>query len=138
MKHKRLKYARCYMVGPMDFDREGGKVWREDLTEYFNRLGIICLNPYKKALHSTHGEYALEDDLNAGKVKTALDNQDYETARNRMKFIRATDLRMVDHSDFIVARLNFNVIMSGTCEEIATANREKKPILIWSSVPKHK
>ncbi len=134
----RLKYSRMYCCGPMDYDRDGGKIWREELTEYTNKFGIISLNPYKKYLHTTHGEFALEDDVNAGKVKEALKNKDYETATKRMKFVRATDLRMVDHADFLVVRLNFDVIMTGTLEEICTANREKKPIIIWSSVPKNK
>lgn len=137
-KTNRLKYHKIYFCGPMDFSREKGKIWRDELIEYCNNMGIICLNPYNKELNTIHGEFALEDDINSGKVKEALENKDYKTASERMKFVRSTDLRLVDRADALVVRLDFDVIMTGTIEEICTANRQKKPIIIWSSVPKNK
>lgn len=132
----RLKYARMYCCGPMDDDREGGKIWRQEISKFCENLGIICLNPYNKQLHSSHGEAAQEDDINFKITKEAIEKEDYEEVSKRIKFVRASDLRMVDHADFLVARLDFSKIMSGTIEEIVTANREKKPVIIYSSVAK--
>lgn len=132
----RLKYSRCYLVGPMDFDREGGKIWRDELEEFLNKLGVICLNPYKKPLHHSHGPEMLEDDVGAENRKKWQRVGEYEKVSASMKLARAVDLRMVDHADFIIAYLNFDLIMTGTVEEIVTANREKKPVIILSSLEK--
>lgn len=134
----RLKFSRCYLVGPMDFCREDGKVWREDISEFLSKLGVIVLNPYKKPLHECHGDTMLEDDLHAAERAKAFERRDYDAVTANMKPVRAVDLRMVDHSDFLIVYLNFSVTMTGTMEELFTGNREKKPIIILSSVPKHK
>jgi hypothetical protein len=47
-----------------------------------------------------------------------------------MKVVRNVDLRMVDKADFLVTYFDWDMRMCGTHEEISTANREKKPILI--------
>jgi nucleoside 2-deoxyribosyltransferase len=47
-----------------------------------------------------------------------------------MKEIRNVDLRMVDISDFIIANIDLDVHACGTYEEITTANRQKKPIIV--------
>ena len=47
-----------------------------------------------------------------------------------MKEIRNVDLRMVDISDFIIANIDLDVHACGTYEEIVTANRQKKPIIV--------
>jgi hypothetical protein len=47
-----------------------------------------------------------------------------------MKVIRRVDLRLVDISDFLIVNLNLDIHPCGTYEEIFTANRCKKPILI--------
>lgn len=132
----RLKYSRCYLVGPMDFDREKGKIWREELEEYLNSLGVICLNPYKKPLHYSHGPEMLEDDVGAENRKKWQKEGEFDKLSKSMKVVRSIDLRMVDHSDFIVSALDFDTIMTGTPEEYGWANREKKPVIILSSLPK--
>jgi nucleoside 2-deoxyribosyltransferase len=132
----RLKYSRCYLVGPMDFDRDGGKIWRDELEEYLDSLGVISLNPYTKPLHYSHGPEMLEDDVGAANRRLWQESGQFDKVASSMKLARAVDLRMVDHADFIIAYLNFNTIMTGTIEELVTANREKKPVIILSSRPK--
>lgn len=137
--NQRLKYSYMYEIGPMDFvSRDKGKGWRKDLTEYCEQFGILCLNPYEKPLNEIHGEHALEDDINAMKVKDLLEHNRFDEAAKRMKFVRGSDLRMCDIAHWVVAKLDFDTIMTGTLEEIVTCNRAKKPVIIWSSVPKNK
>ncbi len=136
--HKRLKYSRVYLVGPMDFNREAGKVWREELEEFLFSHGVIPLNPYKKPLYYGQGQEMLEDDDCAEQRRKWQENEQYDELSGSMKVTRAVDLRMVDHADFIIVYLNFEVIMTGTLEELFWGNREKKPIIILSSVPKKK
>ena len=47
-----------------------------------------------------------------------------------MKEIRCVDLRLIDKSDFLIVNLDLDVHPCGSYEEIFTANRAKKPILI--------
>jgi hypothetical protein len=47
------------------------------------------------------------------------------------KEIRRIDLRMVDKSDFIIAKIDMDVVMAGTIEEITWANMQRKPVLLW-------
>ena len=60
----------------------------------------------------------------------ARDAGDYDAVHNLMKVIRCVDLRMVDISDFLIVNLDPDVPTFGTHEEIANANRQKKPIII--------
>jgi hypothetical protein len=41
-------------------------------------------------------------------------------------------------SDFIIAHIDLNVHACGTYEEIVTANRQKKPVLVWCEQGKSK
>ena len=52
--------------------------------------------------------------------------------------IRTLDLRCVDISDFIIASIDTDVHACGTYEEIAVANSQKKPVLIWCQQGKQK
>jgi hypothetical protein len=47
-----------------------------------------------------------------------------------MKPVRNIDLRLVDIADFVIVHLDTTIYSFGTVEEIANANREKKPILV--------
>ena len=115
------------MAGPMDACRELGRQWRDDLTPFLENLGIIVLNPYNKPILD---ECGLEDDINHALVQEALKRKDYNEVSRLMKSIRQVDLRMVDHADFLIVNLDLDQRPCGTWEEIFTANREKKPIII--------
>ena len=55
-----------------------------------------------------------------------------------MKVIRRVDLRLVDISDFLIVNLDLEIHPCGTYEEIFTANRCKKPIIIHMEQGKNK
>ena len=123
----RLLLSKCYMVGPMDRDREGGKVWRADLEPFLKTLGVIPLNPYNKPLLDEEG---LEDDENFEIVSKAIEEQDYDTIEERMKPIRHVDLRMVDEASFLFVYLDLDKSPCGSYEEIYLANRQRKPVVV--------
>lgn len=125
----RLKLMRAYLVGPMDHKRNEGREWREIMTEWLSSRGVVVFDPYHKPMRSI-SSLGMEDDENYRIVKDALSRGDKKLAAQRMKPVRTTDLRIVDHSDFDIVYLDLESRPCGTWEELFTANRQKKPILI--------
>jgi len=121
----RLFGMRTYLVGAMDRVEDGGVEWRERLEPELNKLGVVVFNPCNKAIPIADES---EDSRNRRqKYKSA---GAYNCAVEEMKEIRNVDLRMVDISDFIIANIDLDVHACGTYEEIVTANRQKKPIIV--------
>ena len=123
----RLKYSKFYLAGPMDACRDEGREWRDELTPFLENLGIVVLNPYNKPILD---ECGLEDDINHSLVQQALSRKDYDEVTRLMKNIRQVDLRMTDHADAIIVNLDLTKRPCGTWEEIFTANRAKKPVIV--------
>ena len=129
-KKNKLKFSKAYLVGPMDHDREKGRGWRVDLTDWLiNELGVIPFDPYHKPLHIMH-TIGLEDDDSFMARRAAIANLDIAEARRLMKPIVATDLRIVDHSDFLVVNFDVDSHPCGTIDEIVTAANQNKPIIL--------
>jgi hypothetical protein len=121
----RLRGQRTYLAGPIDRCPTGGQTWREAITPFLIDLGVVILNPLNKPT-----EIAKED-IESRKARKALKaSGDFDGMRAAMKPIRNVDLRMVDISDFLIVHLDLEVYPCGTIEEIALANRQKKPIIL--------
>ena len=121
----RLNNQRAYLVGAMDRVADRGKGWRESITPFLEDLGVRVFNPLKKV-----NPIGQEDDYtHKYKQKLKAENR-YKALAKLMKTIRATDLRLVDISDFIIVNLDLDTHPCGTYEEIFWANRQKKPIII--------
>ncbi|NDB57185.1 hypothetical protein EB001_01855 [bacterium] len=120
-----LKDSRCYLVGAMDRVKDGGKSWREKITLPLIHIGVKVLNPCKKILHS----FSEEDSRHW--IEYYKETGQFSRIREEFGFIRSADLRCVDISDFIIVHIDVNTHACGTYEEITTANRQKKPILVW-------
>jgi hypothetical protein len=119
-----LKNTRTYLVGAMDRVKDGGITWRSQITPKLKAMGIKVIDPCKK----TH--IISEEDARHW-IEHYKDLKQYDKIRNEFGFIRSADLRCVDVSDFIIAHIDLSVHACGTYEEIVTANRQKKPILVW-------
>ena len=128
MKYNRLRLQKVYEVGQMDHDREAGKQWREEMTEWLKKRKALPLNPYHKPI--LYDEEGLEDDESAVIREAAMKRGDYKEVAKIMRKVRVIDLRMVDMADFLVVNLDISKVTCGTYEEIFLANRSKKPILI--------
>ena len=132
----RLKLQRFYLVGPMDHDRESGREWREDMSEWLFSRKAIPLNPYYKPLLDE--EDGLEDDDNYKKRVEAQERGDWdELARLTVPVIR-TDLRMVDHCDAIIVNMDLEKYPCGTWDEMFTAINQKKPVIVHAAQTRHK
>jgi hypothetical protein len=125
-KIHRLRGMRTYLCGAMDQVADGGVVWRRAITPVLNKMGVIVLDPCNKPF-----EGGVEDHQNREWRKKWKSVGNLGMVRKTMKPIRTMDLRMVDISDFVITCIDIDVHMCGSYEEITTANRQKKPVLIW-------
>lgn len=121
----RLKNQRVYLAGAMDRVADRGAGWRDKITPFLLEMGIVVFNPLNKPTDT-----GLEDQ-DSHVIKNKLKSQRrFDELSSMMKTIRSVDLRMVDISDFLIVNLNIDIHPCGTYEEIFTANRQKKPIVI--------
>ncbi len=123
--NNRLCNTRCYLAGAMDLVADGGIIWREDISKVLHALGVTGLDPCKKPIDI--GGESVDDRDHHNELKRL---GHWNELQKHMKIIRATDLRMVDISDFIVLNVDIDIHMCGSYEELTLANRQKKPVLV--------
>ena len=129
----RLKNQRVYLAGAMDRVADRGATWRDNITPFLQKMGIVVFNPITKP--TTMGV----EDQESHRIKTSLkEKEKYDELSSMMKVIRRVDLRLVDISDFLIVNLDLEIHPCGTYEEIFTANRCKKPIIIHMEQGKNK
>ena len=128
MNH-RLFLSRCYLIGPMDFNREAGIAWRLEISPWLFNRGIIPLDPYNKPLYAEDHE-ALENDDNFQARREAKERGDWQAVRDFMKPIVACDLRMVDEGSFFICYLDLLNKPCGTYDELFMAANQNKPIIV--------
>lgn len=127
-----LNGMRTYLVGPMDRVPDGGQMWRDKITPILESMNISVLNPCKKQVDNIK-----EDEHTRNTIEQYKITGQYDKIRDEYGVIRNVDLRCVDISDFIIAHVDIDIHMCGSYEEIVTANRQKKPILVWCKQGKH-
>jgi len=121
----KLKNTRCYLCGPMDFTIDNGEGWRHQLKLDLSDLGIVWLDPTRKPTLR-----AVESDDTRRLLAGAKAAGDFDYVTTQMKIIRSIDLRLTDMADFLVVHIDTRIFSFGTIEELANANREKKPIVV--------
>jgi hypothetical protein len=122
----KLQGMRTYLAGAMDRVPDGGCAWRRQITPYLINLGVSVIDPCKKPIGS-----AIECDETRHWIEYYKETKQYDKIRDKFGILRTSDLRCIDICDFIVAQIDLDVHACGTYEEIVTANRQKKPIMIW-------
>jgi hypothetical protein len=127
-----LNNMRTYLVGAMDRVADGGVRWREKITPLLNKMNVFVLDPCKKPID-------IKENTDTRKIINSYkETGQYDRIRKEFGYIRNSDLRCVDISDFIICHIDMTVHMCGSYEEIVTANRQKKPILVWCEQGKEK
>jgi hypothetical protein len=121
-----LSGMRTYLVGAMDRVPDGGIVWRQRITGILRKMGITVIDPCKKPINGV-----VEDEETRHWIEYYKETEQYDKIKEKFGIIRNADLRCVDISDFIIAYIDLEIHACGTYEEIVTANRQKKPILVW-------
>ena len=125
MATNRLNKQRVYLAGAIDRVADRGMGWRDMITPFLIKMGIVVYNPLKKTTETGIENNNVQND----KIKLKLEKK-YDELSILMKDIRTVDLRLVDISDFLIVSLDLNTHPCGTYEEIFWANRQKKPIII--------
>lgn len=121
-----LKGTKTYLVGAMDRVPDGGINWRKRITPLLENFGIKIINPCEKPIHGVK-----EDEETRWWIDYYKETEQYSKIREKFSIIRNADLRCVDTSDFLICHIDLDIHACGTYEEIVTANRQKKPVLIW-------
>jgi hypothetical protein len=109
----------------MDRAKDAGVGWRRNIRCVMKDMDVQWLDPTRKPI-----DLGLEDDASRVRRRRNKAIGNYDAVRAEMKPIRCTDLRMVDICDWVVVNLDLDIHACGTYEEIALANRQKKPILV--------
>jgi nucleoside 2-deoxyribosyltransferase len=120
----RLKNTRCYLAGAMENDADNVS-WRRNVQTELRDLGVLWLDPTDKPTQT-----GKETPDTIRKLIEARQQRDYDGVRAFMRPVRCVDLRMVDICDFLVVNIDPRIASWGTAEEVATANRQKKPIIV--------
>jgi len=121
-----LNKTKTYLAGAMDRVADGGFGWRDKLTPLLENMGIQVLNPCRQPIRNV-----TENEDTRARINYYKETGQYEKIKKEYSKIRNADLRCIDISDFIICHVDISVHMCGSYEEIVTANRQKKPILIW-------
>jgi len=121
-----LNGMRTYLIGAMDRIPDGGIAWREYITPYLKALNLSVLNPCNNPMFGIEENHNIRE-----RIQHLKDMGRFDKIRIEYGNIRNADLRCVDISDFVICHVDMDVHMCGSYEEIVTANRQKKPVLIW-------
>ena len=103
-----------------------GRDWREYVENELEKLNITTFNPYKKPFVKD----VKEDEDARHSLDHCQKHGYFNDVAQRMSLVRSYDLNLVDRSDFIIAHLLPEVASWGSAEELVTAVRMKKPIII--------
>lgn len=121
-----LSGMRTYLIGAMDRVPDGGIVWREYITPYLKALNVSVLNPCNNPMFGVEENHNIREE-----IQHLKNTGQFDKIRRAYGNIRNADLRCVDISDFVICYIDMDIHMCGSYEEIVTANRQKKPVLIW-------
>lgn len=125
-----LAHWQFYEIGPIDLDPDPHS-WRDQVTKFLLERGARVVDPTKKA--SSKG---LEDKDSREIRKVYKDKGEYDKLAQIMKKVVSYDLRAVDES-CIICRLDSRIHTCGTYHELAMAELQRKPILLFSTSGKN-
>ena len=126
-KNNILNRAVTYLAGPIDNADDAGSTWRKRIRKKIleNNVGLYVLDPTDKV-----GKLVSETTEQVRISHKQRQSEDWDGLSKRMKQIVRHDLRQVDISDFIIAKINPDIHSCGTYAEIQIASLQKKPILL--------
>lgn len=99
--------------------------WRRTIQQELADLSIHWLDPTNKPTTIGYETPETKKELERARL---IGN--YGAVRDIMRVIRCVDLRMTDIADFLIVNIHPGIPTYGTIEEIANANRQKKPIIV--------
>ena len=110
-----------YLSGAIDFAKDHGTSWREEITPKLKAMGIKIIDPTKKP-----GDVVYESEQHI--INKYKQQEEWDKITEIAKGFRRLDLRYTDLSDFIIVYIDTGVFSFGTIDEILTAEDQHKPI----------
>ena len=123
----RLSGLKCYLAGPIDYAKDDGKGWRNEVKKWLKKFGVIVLDPCDKKVK--HAKYKEVDEEKQKMMALKASGRFFELSQ-RMKEIVHYDLRMTDISDFLIVYVNPEIPMFGTLHELLNSLHQRKPTLV--------
>lgn len=116
-----------YLMGPIDRADDDGVSWRKDLRNKCEKrnFNIKFLDPTDKPIHI--GQEIGEE---KNRLRRLLEENKWAEAKKVVSKIRHYDLRMVDTCNFGIIYIDLNVHSCGSYDELFTAERQQKPVLV--------
>ena len=130
----RLKGLACYLSGALSFAEDRGKAWRDEMTEFLLPRNVVVFNPLRHVFWGTKEI----DKIKRPRMDRLLKAGEFGKLRDEMKQLNHWDLRCVDLSSFIIVLIDTRTYTCGTFEEIFSANKSQKPVLIVNPQGKKK
>jgi hypothetical protein len=101
----------CYLGGPIDFTDDGGRGWRQEITQKLETIGV----PHNRILDPTNKKELLTHPYiksnNEGELmQQCREAGDIDGLEKIMKDVVHIDLAMVDKADFLI--VNFPPLLS--------------------------
>lgn len=127
-----LKRTRCYTIGCMQY--ANGEGWRDTVRRELGALGVIVFDPYHKPFINE----IKEDEQSRADLKVWMENGEFDRVTERMKQVRADDLKMCDVIDYAIVHIDPKVPTWGSAEELTTITRAKRPMFIFVEGGKRK
>lgn len=124
--------TRCYLIGSMEF--MNGEGWRNKVKSELCGRNITFFDPY----HKPFLDDVPEDESSRKEMLHWRESGQYDLVAQRMKQVRAYDLRLCDLSDWFIAVIKPSIASWGSAEEITTLIKEKKTIFLVIDDPNGK
>jgi len=124
-KPGKLFLHKCYLAGPIDRAEDAGSEWRNQITPFLAKMGVLVMDPLNKPC-----DHGLEKDDDRARRQILQREGDFDNLARTMKPVRHVDMRMVDKADFLIVNFDMDIMMCGTMREIFLAVDQCKPILI--------
>jgi len=134
MALNRLKSMTAYLSGPIDDDPDRGVAWRDEITPFLTGMNVNVINPLK---HTFYGIQELNE-VKRPLIASLLEQGNIEEVHQEIKQFIRWDLHSVDISTFVIVNYDTNFHMCGTYQELFTAAREHKPVLLVCKKPINK
>ncbi len=122
----RLKDLGAYLCGPIDFEEDAGRAWRDMMTEFLEPMKVKVFNPLKPLFYGAE-EF---EDVRRPQLQEMRQKGRFRELRKAIKDINHWDLRKVDLSSCLIVNYDIRVRMCGTYEELFKANTQVKPVLL--------
>ena len=124
-----LNGKKVYLSGPILNLHDDGVEWRNIVTPRLELFGLEVLDPCQK--HIAMGDNRINEiGESKKKFRKLIMEEEWDKVKKDFWPVVRTDLRLVDHCDFIILDHDPSVPTVGTIHELVVATFEKKVVLL--------